>query len=177
MDRLINAILKLSREGRRQFTPQMVDMNALIAAVSDTVAHRAAELGATLTIGDLPPVESDQLALQQIFANLVDNALKYGRNDESNRIEVSGHISGGQVVYAVADTGRGIDARDHQRVFDLFRRSGAQDRPGEGIGLAHVRALVRRLGGTMRLTSELGKGSTFFVSLPRKFSSETRRAA
>ena len=60
----------------------------------------------------------------------------------------------------------GIDPKDHQRIFDLFRRAGTQDRPGQGIGLAHVRALVRRLGGTMSVSSELGKGSTFTVTLP-----------
>ena len=80
-------------------------------------------------------------------------------------------------MYDVEDNGRGIDAGDHQRVFELFRRSGRQDRPGEGIGLAHVRALVRRLGGTMALESELGKGSTFTVTLPKRWSVESRSAA
>jgi signal transduction histidine kinase len=70
-------------------------------------------------------------------------------------------------VFRVADDGRGIDPRDHARVFELFRRSGAQDRPGDGIGLAHVKALVRQLGGTIALDSVLGGGSTFTVTLPR----------
>ena len=67
----------------------------------------------------------------------------------------------------MADNGRGIAARDHARVFELFRRSGAQDRPGEGIGLAHVKALVRSLGGRIEVTSDLGVGTTFNVTLPR----------
>ena len=66
----------------------------------------------------------------------------------------------------MTDNGRGIDAKDHQRIFDLFRRAGTQDRPGQGIGLAHVRALVRRLGGTLSVTSALDAGSTFTVTLP-----------
>ncbi len=153
MDRLINAVLKLSREGRRQFNPETIDMNGLLDTVTQTVAHRASEIGATVAIETLPPVESDRLAVQQIFANLVDNALKYSRNEQPNHISVTGQTHAGKAIYEVTDTGRGIAPHDHQRVFELFRRSGTQDKPGEGIGLAHVRALVRRLGGTMSLKS------------------------
>jgi signal transduction histidine kinase len=177
MDRLINAVLRLSREGRRQFAPQVLDMNRLAASVLQTVAHRAAEQGATLSANDLPPVESDRLALEQVFANLVDNALKYGRPEEPLQVEITGRVTPSHVIYEVRDTGRGIDPKDHQRVFELFRRSGPQDRPGEGIGLAHVRALVRRLGGSIGLSSELGKGSIFTVTLPRHWSVDSRSAA
>ena len=177
MDRLINAVLKLSREGRRDFKPEEIDMNALLASIAQTVAHRATEQGATVAVADLPPVVSDLLAVEQVFSNLVDNALKYGRDGEPGRIEIKGHTARAHVIYEVRDNGRGIDPHDHQRVFELFRRSGPQDRPGEGIGLAHVRALVRRLGGTMSLTSELGKGSVFTVTLPRRWVGENRSAA
>jgi signal transduction histidine kinase len=177
MDRLINAVLKLSREGRRDFKPEDIDMNALMASIAQTVAHRAAEQGATVAVADLPPVVSDLLAVEQVFSNLVDNALKYGRDGEPGRIEIKGQTARAHVIYEVRDNGRGIDPHDHQRVFELFRRSGPQDRPGEGIGLAHVRALVRRLGGTMSLTSELGKGSVFTVTLPRRWAGENRSAA
>ena len=81
-------------------------------------------------------------------------------------MKVSGGSSGDRAWIEVADNGRGIDPRDHERVFDLFRRSGTQDQPGEGIGLAHVRALAYRLGGTITLRSALGEGATFRVSLP-----------
>lgn len=178
MDRLINAVLRLSREGRRQFNPEPIDMNALFDSIAQNVGHRTAEMKAKLLIDDsLPPVESDRLALEQIFANLVDNALKYSRADEPLRVKVRGSVSQTKVVYEIEDNGRGIEAKDHQRVFELFRRSGRQDKPGEGIGLAHVRALVRRLGGTMGLSSELGNGSTFSVTLPRWWSADKRSAA
>jgi signal transduction histidine kinase len=177
MDRLINAVLKLSREGRRQFDPKTIDMHRLIEALLRNVAHRTEELGASVRVGSLPQVDSDRMALEQIFANLIDNALKYGRKEEPLRIEVSGRVNATHAIYEVRDNGRGIDPRDHARVFELFRRSGPQDRPGEGIGLAHVRALVRRLGGSMGLISEPGKGSTFTVTLPRRWSVEGRSAA
>jgi len=177
MDRLINAVLRLSREGRRQFHPELVDMDVLIGGIVETVTHRATELQATLRVEALPPVETDVLAAQQIFGNLIDNALKYGRHDEKLQIDIRGRLTATHAIYDVQDNGRGIDPADFQRVFELFRRAGKQDRPGEGIGLAHVRALVRRMGGTMGLTSELGKGSTFTVTLPRRWAGDKRSAA
>jgi signal transduction histidine kinase len=83
------------------------------------------------------------------------------------RISVTAEDLPRRVSIKVADNGRGIDAQDSERVFDLFRRAGVQDRPGEGIGLAHVRTLVRRVGGTIRLESTPGEGSTFIVTLPK----------
>jgi signal transduction histidine kinase len=74
----------------------------------------------------------------------------------------------------VEDNGRGIAPEDHERVFELFRRSGVQDRAGEGIGLAHVRSLVRNLGGEITVTSTLGGGSTFIIRLPSDLSQFVR---
>ena len=73
-------------------------------------------------------------------------------------------------IIEVADNGRGIAPSDHDRIFELFRRAGAQDQPGEGIGLAHVRALVYRLGGTIDVASALGEGTVFTLSLPAQLS-------
>lgn len=169
MDRLINAILRLSREGRREFRPEVIDAKALADGIGASFAHRLQEIEATLSIGTLPSIETDRLALEQVFTNLIDNAIKYRRDDEPVRIEMSGRFDGRNVVYEVSDNGRGIDARDLERVFELFRRAGVQNRPGEGIGLAHVKTLVRRLGGAITLRSELDKGTTFTVRLPRRW--------
>lgn len=169
MDRLINAILRLSREGRREFRPEVIDAKALADGIGASFAHRLQEIEATLSIGTLPSIETDRLAMEQVFTNLIDNAIKYRRDDEPARIEVTGRFDGRNVVYEVSDNGRGIDARDLERVFELFRRAGVQNRPGEGIGLAHVKTLVRRLGGAITLRSELDKGTTFTVRLPRRW--------
>jgi len=167
MDALINAILKLSREGRRVIAPERLDMDALVAKIGETLQHLLDERGAELVIEHpLPSIVSDRLAIDQILSNLIENAVKYLQPDRPGRVVVRGRIEGIRAIFEVEDNGRGIDPRDHQRVFDLFRRSGTQDQPGEGIGLAHVRALVYRLGGVIDVTSELGKGATFRVSLP-----------
>lgn len=169
MDRLINAILRLSREGRREFRPEVIDAKALADGIAASFAHRLQEIEGTLTIGSLPSLETDRLALEQVFTNLVDNAIKYRRRDLPVTVAVNGRYDGRSVIYEVADNGRGIDARDLERVFELFRRAGAQDQPGEGIGLAHVKTLVRRLGGAITVQSELNKGTTFTVRLPRRW--------
>ena len=174
MDRLISAILNLTREGRREFEPVRIDTRELIEGIVATVAHQAAEAEAQIRIEPLPHIVSDRLALEQIFSNLIDNALKYLKPGVPGDISVRGRTKLGFAIFEVADNGRGIDAKDHQRIFDLFRRAGTQDKPGQGIGLAHVRALVRRLGGTMSVSSELNSGSTFTITLPITWTASNR---
>jgi signal transduction histidine kinase len=174
MDRLISAILNLTREGRREFDPVQIDTRELIESIVTTVAHQAAEAEARIQVGSLPNIVSDRLALEQIFSNLIDNALKYLKAGVPGEITVRGRTKLGFAIFEISDNGRGIDPKDHQRIFDLFRRAGPQDKPGQGIGLAHVRALVRRLGGTMSDASELHNGSTFTITLPIKWPSSNR---
>jgi signal transduction histidine kinase len=176
MDRLISAILNLTREGRRKFNPERIDTRALIENIVSTVAHQAAEADAQIRIAPLPEIVSDRLAMEQIFSNLIDNALKYLKPGVPGDIEIRGRSKLGFAIFDIADNGRGIDAKDHQRIFDLFRRAGTQDKPGQGIGLAHVRALVRRLGGTMSVASELNQGSTFTVTLPINWNANRKPA-
>jgi len=176
MDRLISAILNLTREGRREFQPVKIDMRELIEGIVATVAHQAAEAEAQIRIEPLPDIVSDRLAMEQIFSNLIDNALKYLKPGVPGDITVHGRTRLGFAIFDVADNGRGIDPKDHQRIFELFRRAGTQDKPGQGIGLAHVRALVRRLGGTMSVASELGHGSTFTITLPIAWAANNRNA-
>ena len=174
MDRLINAILQLSRQGRRVLTPEKVDVQKLMESIAGSLKHRSDEVGATIEVTPgLPTLVTDRLALEQIFSNLVENALKYLKPGRPGQIQVRGErLPGGRVQFEVIDNGRGVDAKDHERIFELFRRSGAQDQPGEGIGLAHVRALAYRLGGTVTVQSALDQGATFRVSLPAKLSLE-----
>jgi signal transduction histidine kinase len=174
MDRLITAILNLTREGRREFDPVRINTRELIESVVATLAHQAAEAQAEIRIEPLPDIVSDRLALEQIFSNLIDNALKYLRPGVPGEITIRGRPKLGFAIFEVADNGRGIDPKDHQRIFELFRRAGAQDKPGQGIGLAHVRALVRRLGGTMSVESQLNKGSTFVITLPVAWATSNR---
>lgn len=173
MDRLIHAILALSRQGRRVLTPEPLAMDKMIADIAQSLEMIAAERNARFLIETpLPDLHHDRLTIEQIFTNLMENAVKYLSPDRPGVISVRGAETGDRVRFEVEDNGRGIAPEDHGRVFDLFRRSGPQDQQGEGIGLANVRSLATRLGGTVTLRSVLSEGSTFIVELPRKSSVE-----
>ncbi len=176
MDRLISAILNLTREGRREFQPEKIDTRELIEAIVSTLAHQASEARAEIHVEPLPGLVSDRLALEQIFSNLIDNGIKYLKPGVPGEIRIRGRTKLGYAIFEISDNGRGIDPKDHQRIFDLFRRAGTQDKPGQGIGLAHVRALVRRLGGTMSVSSELNTGSTFTITLPIAWNASNRNS-
>ncbi len=180
MDNLINAILKISRVGTRTLKPETIDLKALAEAGAAAVHHQASGDGEDEGIRiKVPPIQivSDRLSVDQILGNLLDNAIKYRAADRPIRIEIRGRRDRNWAYLEVEDNGRGIAASDTERVFELFRRSGAQTVAGEGIGLAHVRTLARNLGGDISLSSTLGSGSTFTVRLPIDFNEFKRRAA
>jgi signal transduction histidine kinase len=152
--------------GRRVLTPEPLAMTSLVEGIADSLKHRTDELGATISIQPLPDITSDRVAIEQILSNLIENAVKYLKPGRPGRIHVRGRMEGPRAVFEIEDNGRGIDPKDHERVFDLFRRAGTQDQPGEGIGLAHVRALAYRLGGIISCESALDQGATFRLSLP-----------
>lgn len=176
MDGLINAILKISRDGRRELKIERVDIKTLIETGAAAVNHQVSESDGEITIDEkLPTVISDRLSLEQVFGNLFDNAIKYQSPERPLRISVTARNAGRAGFYIeFTDNGRGIAPEDHERVFELFRRSGTQDRPGEGIGLAHVRSLMRNLGGDIVVKSELGQGTTFVLRLPPDLSKVVR---
>ncbi|RXF75654.1 sensor histidine kinase [Hansschlegelia zhihuaiae] len=178
MDRLINAILRLSREGRRDIRPESVSIEKVVEAIADTMYQQIEAADAAIEVKPgLPAIVTDRLSIEQIFQNLIENAVKYLDRSRPGRVVVSGRRVGALVEYEIEDNGRGIAPQDHERVFELFRRAGAQDQPGEGLGLAFVRASVRRLGGTIRLTSEAGQGSTFHLSFPAVLKSQSEGLA
>jgi signal transduction histidine kinase len=168
MDRLINAILKLSREGRRTLAAERLEMGPLIEDMVATMRHQAKSKEVEVVVGPMPAIWADRVAIEQVFGNVIENALKYLKSDRPGRIDVTARAQGALVAFAVADNGRGIAAKDFERIFELFRRSGDQSVPGEGIGLAHVRALVRRLGGRIDCASTLDVGTTFTIVLPER---------
>ncbi len=173
--REINSILDFSQaEAHRLILQERVcHLKRLLASAVNAFQARAEakRLRLTLTLDPALPnaVRVDDRQLEKILRNLIDNAIKYLDASRSGRIVVSGEeAAGGWIVYRISDNGRGISDRDHERIFELFRRSGKQDRPGEGLGLAFVRNSVRRLGGDITLESELGKGSTFLLKFPTR---------
>lgn len=173
MDRLINAILALSRQGRRVLSPEQLPMDRVLGDIADSLSVQAEQRGAVIRVeAPLPELRHDRLAIEQVFSNLIENATKYLQPGRPGEIVIRGQRDGSRARFEVRDNGRGVAPEDHERIFELFRRSGQQDQKGEGIGLANVRALAYRLGGTVTVRSEFGAGSTFIVDLPVEFSGE-----
>ena len=166
MDNLISEILKLSRMGRATLTPERINVAELALDCVAVVRRRLDEAGGEAALeGELPTVVSDRNALQQIFTNLLDNAVKFFDRSRPGRIAIRGRLERGRAYFEVADNGRGVKPGDLERIFELFRRSGVQDTAGDGIGLAHVRMLARKLGGDIDATSDGSSGTVFRFSV------------
>lgn len=178
MDGLINAILKISREGSRTLKPERIQLAAQLQAAAAAVHHQANETGGGIEIDcDVATIVSDRLSLDQIIGNLLDNAIKYRSPERPLQAVLRARSKRpGWVAIEIEDNGRGIAASDHERIFELFRRSGTQNTQGEGIGLAHVRTLARNLGGEITVRSTFGEGTTFTVLLPQDMTMIARRA-
>jgi signal transduction histidine kinase len=166
MDALISAILVLSRLGHRELKPEPLDMTEVSKSILSSLAHQIEQRKTVVTIGELPPLTADKLAMEQIMGNLLDNALKYLDPVREGMIAITAGHNGEEIVFHVSDNGRGIAQEDMHKVFELFRRAGKQDVPGEGMGLAYVKTLVRRQGGRIWCESEPGKGTTFSFTIP-----------
>jgi signal transduction histidine kinase len=168
MDSLINAILKISRDGRRKLVPERVDLKAAMETAAASVHHQVVAADGTMEMDiRVPALITDRFSLDQIVGNLFDNAVKYRYPGRPVKIAVRAMPAGkGRIKIDVEDNGRGIAKNDRERVFELFRRAGEQDQPGEGIGLAYVRSLIRNLGGDITVESIEGTGSTFTLLLP-----------
>lgn len=179
LDGLLSAVLKISREGGRLLNAEVIDLRELVSSSSAAIQHQLSDAAGEVVV-DLKvfSLKSDKLSLGQVIGNLLDNAIKYRAPGRPLRIDVrSSALPNDQIAIEIADNGRGIAPGDLSRIFELFRRVGKIDQPGEGVGLAFVRTLVGNLGGEISVTSELDKGTTFRVVLPREFKSHLASAA
>jgi signal transduction histidine kinase len=168
MDRLIAALLELSRMGRRKLQPEQINMNQLVQDSLNVLSHEAAQDGVKVNVEPLPKVTADLTSMQQIMSNLLTNALIYLDSDRPGKVAVSGEKERDETVFHVRDNGIGIAQSEWDKIFVPFRRAGKPDVPGEGMGLAYVKALVQLHGGRIWFDSEPGVGTTFSFTIPEK---------
>lgn len=166
MDSLINAVLELSRLGRRNLKLEKVSMNSVVDSTLKTLDHKITRNLIRIKVHPLPEINADRISMEQIMTNLLNNAIIYLDKDRTGEIEVSGEQLEGETVFRVRDNGRGIARDDREKIFEIFRRSGNRNVAGEGMGLAYAHKLVRRHNGRLWCESELGKGSTFAFTIP-----------
>ena len=143
-------------------------MNEIIDDTLKSLAYQIKARGIRMSVGELPPTAADKVAVEQIFSNLLSNAINYIDPVRLGEIEITGESRLEENVFHVRDNGCGIKNSDIQKVFNMFERLGKNSVNGEGMGLAYVRALVRRHGGTVLCESEYGAGSKFTFTILKR---------
>lgn len=169
MQTLVNGLLQLSRIGTAKLNFKSLDMNAMINDVLTACGYQIKTIGAEITVESLPRAFGDYNQINQVFTNLIDNALKYRQIGRDLKISIGGRIVGNQAEYAVTDNGIGIAEIHLGRIFELFQqlKPSTSASEGVGLGLTIVKRILDIHNGSIRAESRPGKGSTFFVTLPK----------
>ncbi len=150
----------------RPFEP--TDCDAVVDKAVNDLAVAIAESGAVITRDPLPTVLGDAQQLEQLFQNLVSNAIKF-RSEEEPRVHITARRKRTEWLFSVRDNGIGIDSKYSERIFVVFQRLHArEERSGTGIGLAISKKIVERHGGRIWIESRPGEGTTFYFTIPRK---------
>ena len=169
MGHLIDDILKFSRASRIEITYSEIDMKKLVSEVIAELQPDGASDKLQFEIGPLPSTKGDRAMMHQVFENLLSNAIKFTRKNEAARIDIGGRIEDGKAIYYVKDNGVGFDMQYAEKLFGVFQRlHGVDEFEGTGIGLAIVKRIVNRHGGTVWAEGEVGKGAAIYFTLPAK---------
>ncbi len=169
MDALLTSLLAVSRVARKADPVQLNDLNAVLEDVLAVFDHQLTDRSIEVIRHPLPgQVACRRNEINQVFSNLVANAINYMGPVERRYIEIGGTERPDEVECYIRDTGIGIAEEDQERIFNMFTRLQSVDVPGEGVGLAYVRKILRSHGGRLWVQSKKGQGSTFFFTLPRQ---------
>jgi len=170
MGHLIDDLLNYSRIGRGAVRRGTISLRDVLAHLVKDFAARLKDIGGVLEIAnDLPTVIGDKTLLNQVFTNLLENALTYRKPDTPSRISITSQTENKAVIIRVSDNGIGIPTEYHEKIFNIFQRLHSEDDyPGTGIGLATVKKSVELLGGDVWVESEVGRGSNFFIHLTKE---------
>ncbi|WP_329804422.1 PAS domain-containing sensor histidine kinase [Flavobacterium facile] len=169
MGNLIDALLTFSRLGRSDLQGTKINTKKIVNHVLKSFTIELEGRNVEIKIAELPDSWGDENLLNQVWINLISNALKYSRNLDKSCIEIGGKMESNKAMFYVKDNGVGFDMKYADKLFGVFQRlHKAKDFEGIGIGLANVNRIVMRHGGNCWAESEVGKGATFFFSIPIK---------
>ena len=168
MDTMIQGLLRISRVGLEDFKFNNVDMDELLRNIVDGLSFQAQSANAQITVDQLQPCEVDKDKIEQVFTNLIANAIKYRNPEKACEISVSCEESGDDIAFSVDDNGLGISEENLKNIYKTFYRVNNDDVKGEGLGLTIANRIVERHGGSLEVSSKLGEGSSFKVILPKK---------
>jgi light-regulated signal transduction histidine kinase (bacteriophytochrome) len=168
MGQLIDDLLAFARAGRHALNVELVEAEPLVRAVLGELLVAEGQPRPDIRVGPLPDAFADPALIRQVWLNLLSNAVKFSATRECPVVEIRGRVEGGTAVYEIEDNGVGFDTRYADRLFGVFQRLHGREFEGTGIGLALVRSIVTRHGGTVRASSDPGGGATFTFSLPAR---------
>jgi len=161
--------LTFSRLGRTGLKITELNSGDMVKKVLKIFDNELKGKNVEITVSELPKIKGDESLINQVWVNLISNALKYSRNREKAVIEIGGKIENGETIFHVKDNGVGFDMNYAEKLFGVFQRMHkATDFEGIGIGLANVNRIVTKHGGKCWAESEVDKGATFYFSLPTK---------
>ncbi len=165
MNQLIEGVLEYSRLGRVSGHRELTDCNEIIEEIREMIMPPE---NITIRIENrLPFIEMERVRLEQIFQNLVVNAVQQ-MNEAGGEVTILSKDDGAFWQFCVSDNGPGIDVRYHEKIFKIFQTLGnREERGGTGIGLTLVKKIIENLGGEIWLESEVGHGSSFFFTIPK----------
>jgi signal transduction histidine kinase len=167
MGNLIDDLLAFSKLGRKEVTLCYIDMNELVRVVKEDLLFETGEHIPEYSMTELPGARGDQSLINQVWINLISNAIKYSRHKQKTSIAIGGFLREGEVVYYVKDQGAGFDMQYYDKLFGVFQRLHSQEEfDGTGIGLAIVEKVVRRHNGNVWAESTVNEGASFYFSLP-----------
>lgn len=167
---LVSDLLNYSRLGRNQITFSNSNINSLISHAQNILADQIEASGATFTIPTNLPKKLlvNEEYLIDVFVNLFSNAIKYKKESEQPKIDISYRLENHKNVFSITDNGIGIPAHELESIFDIFKRSSSESslrKPGSGIGLSTVKKIIELHGGSIEVNSEEGAYSTFKFSI------------
>jgi len=163
MNNLIDDLLEFSKMGKKPIVPTEVNMKLLV----DDVLTELSRHKATINVGELLSIKGDYALMKQVMVNLVSNAVKYSSKKETPVIEIASRLVDNEVIFTVSDNGAGFDMQYADKLFGVFQRLHTdKEFEGTGVGLATVRRIINKHGGTITAQSEPEKGATFIFKLP-----------
>lgn len=165
MEKMLNGLLQISRTGRLDMNIQYVDVNKLLNQIVQSIDFQAKEKNATIVIDELPGCYGDENLLNQLFSNIIINALKYQHPNRKTEIKINAEKTYKKVIYAVHDNGIGISTEHLEKIWNVFYRIDNTETQGEGIGLSVVKRIIEKHKGKIWVRSIENLGSTFYFEL------------
>jgi light-regulated signal transduction histidine kinase (bacteriophytochrome) len=166
MGQLIDDLLAFSRLGRREIQKSYLDMSLLVKSVLEEI-NKLIPNNAEIKVGTLYPAFGDRALVNQVMFNFISNAVKYSSKRNNPVIEIKSREGEREVIYSVSDNGTGFDMLYANKLFGVFQRlHTTEEFEGTGVGLAIVKRIISKHGGSVWAEGEIGKGATFYFSLP-----------